>query len=109
MNREEYQNTIRDHLKTSYNLTNEKIESVLPRFLDMLSVHMDKLENIIETGSIEALEKAGHTLKGALLNLGLHDLAQDAFVIEQISRDPNESTDYSMVVAKLKAEIDVFA
>ncbi len=99
---------IREHLRKSYLLSDEKIDAILPQFLQTLVSHLQDLESKVTAGELESLGKAGHKIKGALLNLGLHDLAQTAFLIEQQCRLRDRSTDYLALVEKLKREITAF-
>lgn len=101
----EYHQMIREHLSTAYLLPEEKIEIVLPRFLESLQALIRDLERTAETESREALGRAGHCIKGALLNLGLKELAAVAFVLEQSSRTADLEPDCARSIAELKKEI----
>ncbi len=103
-----YRQTIRNHLATAYLLTEEKIDTVLPAFLDTLLTHMQRLEKNLEEDDLEELAKSGHVLKGALLNLGLHGLAEMAHAIEQCCGTPATVSELPRQVAALKAEIASF-
>lgn len=102
-----YRQTIRDHLATAYLLTEEKIDAVLPAFLDTLLTHMQRLEKNLEEDDLELLARSGHVLKGALLNLGLHELAEMAHAIERCCAIP-ATAELELQVARLKAEIASF-
>ena len=104
----EYHQIIREHLSTAYLLPEEKIETVLPRFLASLQDLIQDLERTAETESREALGRAGHTMKGALLNLGLKELAAIAFVLEQSGRTADLEQDCAQIIAELKKEITKF-
>lgn len=101
----EYHQIIRTHLSTAYLLPEEKINSVLPRFLDSLQTLMLNLEQVAETETEESLGRAGHAIKGALLNLGLRELAALAFLLEQNGRTEELHRDSAELIANLKAEI----
>lgn len=101
----EYHQIIREHLSTAYLLPPEKIETVLPRFLESLQALIFNLERAAETDSRETLGRVGHTIRGALLNLGLKELAAIAFVLEQNSRTADLEQDCAGVIAELKKEI----
>ncbi len=103
-----YRQTIRDHLATAYLLTEEKIDAVLPAFLDTLLTHMQRLEKNLRENDLELLATSGHVLKGALLNLGLHELAGMAHAIEQCCATPDAVPELELQVARLKAEITSF-
>ncbi len=105
----EYLQQIREHLKSAYLLSDEKIESVLPSFLKTLATLINELECAAEKkNEHEALGRKGHALKGALLNLGLPGLAEKAYLIEQHGSTDNLKSEYEQVVAELKNEITKF-
>lgn len=101
----EYHRIIREHLSTAYLLPEEKIESVLPRFLESLQKLIHDLERIAETESREALGRVGHAIKGALLNLGLKELAAIAFTLEQNCRTADFELNCTRIITELKEEI----
>ena len=98
--------TIQEHLKKAYLLPDDKIASVLPDFIDTLGQHIQNLEKNLEGGDLELLGKAGHTMRGALLNLGLKELAGTASVIEQQCEAGNLAIDYPALVTELKKELE---
>ena len=103
-----YRQTIREHLGSAYLLPDDKIDSVLPAFLDTLLTHMLRLEKNLVDNDLELLAKSGHVLKGALLNLGLHELADMAHAIEECCATPQAVTELPQQVARLKEEISSF-
>ncbi len=105
----EYKRSIRNHLLRAYMLSDEKIEIFLPRFLTTLKTHLDNLQQPLQTKNFEELSKVAHTLKGALLNLGLRELADIAYSIELHSREKNRSIDYQDLFYQLQREINSFA
>ena len=106
MLREEYLTQIRRHLRTSYLLSDKKIESVLPGFLATLCDLMAKLEAASAEGKeTEAINRAGHALKGALLSLGLMDLADKAYLIEKFGQPESGIQEYEPVLTGLRQEI----
>jgi len=109
MTGEEYTQSISDHLHKAYMLSDEKIQEVMPRFLDTLLIHLENMQPPLEANNLAELGKAGHTLKGALLNLGLLDLADIAYSIEKRCNAEDETTDYQAMVKKLQLEIRSFA
>ena len=108
MTGEEYTQSILDHLHNAYMLDDEKIKDVLPRFLDTLITHLDNLQLPLQKNDLPKLGKAGHTLKGALLNLGLLDLAAIAYDIEKQCTAENRTADYQTLVQRLQREIRSF-
>ena len=108
MERQAYLDTIRQHLCTAYLLDEVRCEAMIPVFLTTLREHMTRLVELAAEGDLERLSRAGHAVKGALLNIGLIDLAATAQAIEQQgklgSRDfnyHNAITDLQTVVALL--------
>lgn len=75
--------TIREYLASQYRLPAEQVESMLPSFLATLKGHMDSLEKALAENDLLLAGKAGHTIKGAFLNLGLSECAELARSIEQ--------------------------
>lgn len=108
MTGEEYTQTIVNHLHDAYMLTDEKVAEVLPRFLDTLLTHLEKLDHPLQTNNLDELGKVGHTLKGALLNLGLADLADIAYGIEQQCKVGNTTADYQGMAQQLQEKIRSF-
>ncbi len=108
MTGEEYLQSILDHLHNAYMLDDEKIKDVLPRFLDTLLAHLNNLQQPLLANDLQELGRAGHTLKGALLNLGLLELADIAYSIEQQCKIRNVTADYQVLVQQLRREINSF-
>lgn len=98
---------IREHMKTSYLLPDDKINEILPRFLASLENHLHSLEAMKADEDLSAMGVAGHKVKGALLNLGLFELADTAAKIEQQGKLLNHDTDYSSLIAHLKHSIEI--
>ena len=105
LQREDYLQTIKDHLRSSYLLSEEKIEAVLPKFLETIRTLMKELEQLIDAEQNEALSRKGHAMKGALLNLGLHNLADKAFRIEKHQEKDRTGADCRQLVDELKQEV----
>ncbi len=108
MNSEDYLLIIATHLEKSYNLSQDKIDELLPRFTSKLNDHFQNLENEINLNNPTAIVVASHTLKGALLNLGLNDLAQYAWILEKGYSTNDDSINYGEVFISLKNKIESF-
>lgn len=106
MQRAQYYQRIKEHLSTAYLLSEEKIETVMPRFLETVRALMVELEVLAATENHDALSRTGHAMKGALLNLGLHDLAQMALAIEQHQQTSDIKPDCVKQVNELKQEVE---
>lgn len=80
---------------------------MLPSFITALTSHMEKLDSALRAGDLEDLGRAGHTMKGALLNLGLHDCVGIAQAIEQKGKAQDESADYPAMLQDLRKNLEV--
>ena len=99
-------NIIRKYLCSRFQFPDEQVDQMLPSFITTLGDHMQGLENALRAGDLVELGKKGHTMKGALLNLGLHDSAEIALEIEVKGREQDESADYASLVKKLRAGLE---
>jgi HPt (histidine-containing phosphotransfer) domain-containing protein len=97
---------IREHLSRYCLLSEEKIDSLLPRLCSTLNSMITNLEELAATDTGEAVSRASHTLRGALLNLGLSDLAEKAFIIELSSSGPVPGDQCIRIIHELKEEIN---
>ena len=100
-----YKQRIRTHLHTAYLLPEDRIDALLPRYLASLRDLMHTLDHTAETSSSEETSRAGHALKGALLTLGLTDLAEKAYIIEQKCKSGGRATECAGLISELKEEI----
>lgn len=101
-----YHQKIKEHLRSAYLLSEEKIEAVLPRFLATVRTLLAELEDLAGTDKHDELSRTGHAMKGALLNLGLHDLAAKAFNIEKHQETKDVERDCVQLVNELKQEVE---
>lgn len=101
----EYHQIIKAHLRTAYLLREERISTLLPQFLQSLQTLMYNLEQTAATECQEDLGRASHAIKGALLNLGLEELAAVAFTLEQNCKSPAPDQDHAQIISELKEEI----
>ncbi len=74
---------IKTHLFTQFHLTENQVAEMLPTFINALQDHIDNLETAQNQGEVDEIGRASHTIKGALLNLGITEAAEIAFQIEQ--------------------------
>jgi histidine phosphotransfer protein HptB len=100
-----YKQKIRTHLHSAYLLSEERIDALLPRYLASLRDLMHTLDHIAETASPEETSRAGHALKGALLTLGLTDLAEKVNIIEQKCKSGGHESECAGLISELKEEI----
>lgn len=97
---------IRRHLGEQFGLTADQVQEMLPSFITTLATHMDNLERSLGAGDPVVIGKAGHTIKGALLNLGLAEYAELAFRIEEKGKAGDAAADYPGLVARLRRLIE---
>ncbi len=96
---------VKTYLSEQFHLTDDQIESMLPGFVATLSDHMQNLEMALAEKSMISIGKAAHTIKGALLNLGLNDCADVALLIEEKAKAENVSADFEKLVDELRTEL----
>lgn len=107
MSKEQRIKQIQGFLSEKFHLPPEQVEELLPDFISALSSHIQNLELALESGDLIQLGRAGHTLKGALLNLGLHDCVDIALDIEQKGKAQDSSVDYQSMLNELKQNLQV--
>jgi len=78
---------------------------MLPTFIKTLQSHMHDLEKSLDDSEGQAIAKAGHKLKGALLNLGLEDSATLAKCIELEGKADKQDVDYAELLMQLKEQL----
>ena len=66
---------------------------------------MRNLEDALEQNNPLLIGKAGHTIKGAFLNLGLGDCAKVALRIEERGKQGDTTIDYRSLVDDLRLRI----
>jgi HPt (histidine-containing phosphotransfer) domain-containing protein len=108
MNQNAYLLRVKQHLQTAYLLSEERAESMIPVFITTLRSHMDRLSELAESGDLEQLGRASHAVKGALLNIGLSELAETASTIEQQCKTGTPSLDYRTKIAELHTSVARF-
>jgi HPt (histidine-containing phosphotransfer) domain-containing protein len=103
---QEYHQIIKNHLRCAYLLTDERIDELMPRFIATLVSLVHDLEKITIDNNFKDINRIGHTMKGALLNLGLQQLAEKAYGIEKIDPSETEQQLVAQLVDELKKEIE---
>jgi HPt (histidine-containing phosphotransfer) domain-containing protein len=103
-----YKEQIKDYLVNQFNLPPEQIETMLPGLITTLADHIDNLEVALEQGDLEQLGKAGHTIKGALLNLGIEECADIAYSIEMNGKTGNDDINYQQLVKSIREKLDCY-
>ena len=80
---------------------------MLPNFMATLSSHLGKIESAMESGDLITLGKAGHTMKGALLNLGLDESAEIAKEIELKGKAQDVAVNYHALIEDLRRKLEI--
>ncbi|WP_163336872.1 Hpt domain-containing protein [Desulfopila sp. IMCC35008] len=93
------------YLSSRFQLPPEQVAEMIPTFITTLKEHVVNLENALKSGSLVELGGSGHTIKGALLNLGLFESAEIALEIEKNGKAEDQGTDYQALVGKIKADL----
>ena len=62
---------IQNYLEQHFQLSEEQVLRLLPGFISTLSTHMENLKVALSSGDKDSLGQAGHTIKGAFLNVTL--------------------------------------
>ena len=104
-----YLQTVKKHLQTAYLLNEEKIESMIPVFLATLHTHMNRLADLAANGDTVQLGQASHAVKGALLNIGLLDLAETAHTIEKECKNGCYPEQYQAMITELQYTVSRFS
>lgn len=94
------------HIRDCYQLPVERVAVMLPTFFVVLRNHLTDLEKALEAGDSEGIGRVGHTLKGALLNLGLVDIADIAAAIEREGKTGRQDFDFAEPVTWLREELE---
>ena len=108
MTSNEYRQQIKQYLIAQFNLAEEQIDSMIPGLIKTLSDHMDNIELVLSSGDLEQLGRTGHTMKGALLNLGLRECAEIAYAIEEKGKAGDDSADYCGMIERMREIIDTY-
>lgn len=97
---------IKNYLSEQYHLPLEQVETMMPSFIAALRSHMDRLEIALSENNLVQMGKAGHTIKGAFLNLGLAECAGIALDIEESGKAENSSVDYRSKLDSLHRHLE---
>ncbi|PIE64322.1 MAG: hypothetical protein CSA26_08745 [Desulfobacterales bacterium] len=103
---EAYRQELKSYLFSRFNLSDEQMNRMLPELFATLGRHMTNLEEKLKEGDLEQLGRAGHTMKGALLNLGLSQCAEIAYQIEIKGKSGAVDADFTGMVDSMRRLID---
>ncbi|WP_136808458.1 Hpt domain-containing protein [Desulfosediminicola flagellatus] len=105
MSKEERIDQMRRYLLEKFQLPRDQVDVMLPKFISTLVSHMENIEDALSEGDTMVIGKNAHTMKGALLNLGLHDCAEIARDLEEKGKAGDASVDYSALVGHLRTTL----
>ncbi len=105
MSKQECIQQMRSYLLEKFQLPDEQVDEMLPKFISMLVSHMNNIDKAVHEGDLIVIGKAAHTMKGALLNLGLHDCAEVARDLEEKGKSQDSSVDYPALAGNLRANL----
>lgn len=105
MDAQHYLEIMQWHLQESYLLDSTQVAEILPRFLHTLFEHMGTLEKLQLQGDPVALARESHAVRGALLNLGLLDLAEYVRQVEEQCDNPAGLPACRNLLAELKIRL----
>jgi len=108
MDRAAYLHRMKEHLMSAYLLSEDKAETMIPVFVNALRSHMDRLAELAADSDLEQLGRASHAVKGALLNVGLHDLAETAAALEQQCKNGVCPHDFQAMITNLQYTVSRF-
>ncbi|MBM9614696.1 PAS domain S-box protein [Desulfobulbus rhabdoformis] len=95
-------NEVAAYLQQSTMLKPAQIERILAAVQLSLADNLQKAETAAEAGDLSALAKAAHTLKGTLLQCGLHDWAEKAQSIYDSAKQ-EETLPYTELLAPIRS------
>ena len=109
MDRAAYLKTIQQHLKTAYLLNDEKTAAMIPVFVNTLRSYVDRLAVLAAGDDMQQLSRASHAVKGALLNMGLTDLAKTAQTLEKQCQAGDNTCDCQALITDLQTIVALLA
>ena len=99
---------IKQYLLKQFSLLPEQADDLLPELIKTLSGHIDNLEAALQGNDPALLGKAAHTIKGALLNLGLQECADIACSVEKSGKAGRKDTNYRELVRSIREKLDCY-
>ncbi len=96
---------IKAYLLSQFNLPETQVDAMIPGFIVALADHAARLDEAYKAGDLARLGKVGHTIKGALLNLGLHDCADLAYEIERKGKKQKEDAELHRLMKTLREKL----
>jgi len=78
-----YQQQAHAYLKAELGMDDEQVTGILETLSDPLKTTLQSVNDAYDDKNLKAIAETAHSLKGALLNLGLDELAELAKTIER--------------------------
>lgn len=97
--------TIRQYLTEHFELSDDQLKELLPMFIRTIHDNVRELSEYAEQNDTTRISRMGHTLKGALLNLGLNELAMIARSVELYSFEERGPQECLQLIVLLKTRI----
>jgi len=91
-----------DKLEEMKQVMGEVFDQLVPAYLDQSDEMINAMPDLLETNTIDVLERHAHSMKSSSLNMGAETLSEIARILEQMSRDKEDS-------ALLKEKVDLIS
>jgi HPt (histidine-containing phosphotransfer) domain-containing protein len=85
----------------------EFLKMMMDELFNSIPDFMGRLENSVQTGDMQSLDRDAHQFKGASANLGAKAVAAAAYELEKIGKSADAGAS-RQALEKLKTEIDRF-
>nr|MBF0223681.1 response regulator [Desulfobulbaceae bacterium] len=93
--------SIRNHLTSKYKFPQSKIDFLVQGIQKPMIKNFADAENALQQKNYPELMRAAHTIKGALLGLGIDDWAELALSIEKAAKD-EKNIDFRLYLDELR-------
>jgi len=95
-----------NHLKSVYGMDDETAKKMLHGAMSSLESTLVEMANALEAKEYPDLHKATHSIKGALLNMGLKQLSEQAAAIESAAKNgAHHKEDCTVFIAAIRSFI----
>ncbi|TNE51096.1 MAG: response regulator [Bacteroidetes bacterium] len=96
----------RSKLKALLANDENKVQQYLALFKAQLPVHLEQLQNCLEKGELEQASIVAHDLKSQFRYLGLEQIAEIAYAIEQQAETGNNGAELIRLAGQLKVKAE---
>ena len=98
---------IRAFLMEQYRLSSDSVQHLMEKASSSIRDNLQRIEKSIESGDLETLSAAAHTLKGSVGMLGLADVMEMALTLEQKAKEGADFP-YASALSQLKSVLNPF-